>query len=77
MVVHFADDASDAVKLLTLFPAFLKPIIARKATRIDGRIQQCLDYLRPAIVDRMNMMDKSDNEWADKPVRPHTAYRLR
>lgn len=68
MMVHFADDASEVVKLLTMSPTFLKTFIARKATVIDKRIQQCLDHLRPALIDRIAMMDKFGDRWEDKPV---------
>ncbi|GJE97803.1 cytochrome P450 [Phanerochaete sordida] len=66
MMLHVAEDVTKAVALLTIMPAFLKGLIARKATVIDTRIQQCLDYLRPAIDDRMAMMARFGKEW-DKP----------
>ena len=70
MMVHFAEDVSNAVTLLTIMPAFLKGIIARKMSVVDQRIRQCLDYLRAAIDDRMSMMARFGKEW-DKPVRFH------
>ena len=68
MMVHFADDASEVLKLLAMSPSFLKTTIARKATVVDKCIQQCLDHLKPTIVDRIAMMDKFGDRWEDKPV---------
>ncbi|EKM49583.1 uncharacterized protein PHACADRAFT_106360 [Phanerochaete carnosa HHB-10118-sp] len=67
MVVHFEEDVSKAVGLLTIFPSFMKHAAGRKATVIDKRVQQCLDYLRPAINDRMAMRTRFGEDWADKP----------
>ncbi|EKM61840.1 uncharacterized protein PHACADRAFT_112752 [Phanerochaete carnosa HHB-10118-sp] len=67
MMVHFEEDVSKAVKLLTILPGFMKRAAGRNATVIDKRIQQCLDYLRPVIDDRMAMMAVFGKDWADKP----------
>ncbi|EKM48201.1 uncharacterized protein PHACADRAFT_109290 [Phanerochaete carnosa HHB-10118-sp] len=67
MMVHFAEDVSKAVELLAILPGFMKRIVSRKATVIDKRVQQCLDYLRPAIDDQMTMMTRFGKDWVDKP----------
>ena len=65
MAMHFAEDVSDAVKLLSISPSFLKPLAAKKATVIEQRVRQCLDYLRADIMDRMSA---SDSDASEKPV---------
>nr|BAD94560.1 cytochrome P450 [Phanerodontia chrysosporium] len=67
MMIHVAEDVSDAVRTLSMLPTFMKPFVARRATVIDQRIQQCLDYLRPAIADRMSMLERFGKDWEEKP----------
>ncbi|EKM61752.1 uncharacterized protein PHACADRAFT_248575 [Phanerochaete carnosa HHB-10118-sp] len=67
MMVHFEEDVSKAVRLLATFPGFMKRIAGRKLTVIDKRVQQCLDYLRPVIDDRMATMTEFGKDWTDKP----------
>lgn len=68
MMVHFSEDVEGVVKLLMLAPESLKSLIARRAT-VGRRIQQCLDYLKPVILERMALIDQFRDNWADKPVR--------
>ncbi|EKM49290.1 uncharacterized protein PHACADRAFT_201817 [Phanerochaete carnosa HHB-10118-sp] len=68
MMVHFKEDVSKAVKLLTILPGFMKRATGRKTTVIDKRIQQCLDYLRAVIDDQMATMTEFGKDWADKAV---------
>ncbi|EKM61828.1 uncharacterized protein PHACADRAFT_204969 [Phanerochaete carnosa HHB-10118-sp] len=67
-MVHFEEDVGKAVKFLAILPGFMKRVAGRKATVIDKRVQQCLDYLRPAIDDRMATMTRFGKNWADKPA---------
>ncbi|EKM52835.1 uncharacterized protein PHACADRAFT_212040 [Phanerochaete carnosa HHB-10118-sp] len=66
-MVHFEEDVGKAARFLAILPSFMKRIAGRNATVIDKRVQQCLDYLRPAIDDRMAMMTRFGKDWADRP----------
>ncbi|GJE99521.1 cytochrome P450 [Phanerochaete sordida] len=67
LITHFTDDATEALKMLTLAPAFLKGAVARRYTVVDARVREMMGYLRPAVDARMALAAQFGAEWADKP----------
>lgn len=64
---RFTMDVVKGALVLKLFPAFLRPFIARFCTNVPTNIDEGIVHLGPAILERLGKHGELGDKWTDKP----------
>lgn len=67
LMVNFTLDVARARDLLALFPPALKPFVAKLVVKLDSRIEEGMQVLRPIIQERMEIIEKFGKDSPEKP----------
>jgi cytochrome P450 len=67
LVLNFIVNLKKSAFIISCFPEFLKPIVARFICRIPTHVRQTMEFIRPIVEERSAKMKEFGDDWDDAP----------